>query len=63
MVADIHPAATVGAVAIKDVEFPEGEVGILGPEMRHEIGLAADWTWFGATVKLSQRIREDRQSF
>src|SRR3954454_4812440 len=37
MVADIHPAATVGAIALDDVKFPESEVRILGPEMRHDV--------------------------
>jgi hypothetical protein len=35
MVADLQAVATVGADAIEDVELPESEVGILGPEMRH----------------------------
>ena len=35
MVADIQAVAAVGAGPIKDVKFPESEVGILGPEMRH----------------------------
>jgi hypothetical protein len=39
MVADIHPMATVGAVTIEDVKLPESEVGILWPEMRHDVGL------------------------
>src|SRR5204863_9807779 len=41
MVADIHPAATVGAVAIEDVELPGREVGRLRPEMRHDVALLA----------------------
>ena len=41
MVADLHPAATVGAVAIEDVELPRGEVGLRRPEMRHDVALPA----------------------
>src|SRR5262245_12741160 len=41
MVPDIHPAATVGAVAIEDVELPRGEVGLRRPEMRHDVALPA----------------------
>src|SRR3954452_1267872 len=37
MVADIHPAAALGAVAFDDVEFPKSEVRILGPKMRHDV--------------------------
>src|SRR5512135_1096474 len=36
MIADIHRASAGGAVAIDDVLHPEGEVGILRPEVRHE---------------------------
>ena len=41
MVADIHPVTTVWAVAIQDVEFPESEIGILWPVMRHGVDLRA----------------------
>jgi len=39
MVADIHPVATVGAVAIDDVKLPKSEVGLLGPKVRHDVDL------------------------
>jgi hypothetical protein len=35
MVADIHPETAVRAIAIEDVKFPESEVGVLRPVMRH----------------------------
>ena len=35
MVADVHHPPAGGAVAVEDVEFPEGEVRILGPGVRH----------------------------
>src|SRR4051812_46581119 len=41
VVADIHPATTDRAVAVEDVEFPEGEVGIRGPSVRHPANLHA----------------------
>src|SRR5829696_91814 len=41
VVADIHHAPTDRAVAVQDVEFPEGEVGIRGPGVRHPEDLHA----------------------
>ena len=35
VIADVHHPATAGAGAIEDVEFLEGEVGILGPVVGH----------------------------
>ena len=39
VVADVHHAATGRAGAVEDVEFPEGEVGILGPGVGHRADL------------------------
>jgi hypothetical protein len=35
VIADLHHAAAGWAVTIEDIEFPEGEIGILGPGVRH----------------------------
>src|ERR1044072_3545596 len=35
VVADIHPAATGRALPVQDIEFPESEVRILRPRVRH----------------------------
>ncbi len=35
VVADVHPAATGRAITVEDIEFPEGEIGIFGPSIRH----------------------------
>src|SRR4029077_19555558 len=37
VVADVHHAPAGGAVPVEDVQFPEGEVRILGPMMRHGV--------------------------
>src|SRR4051812_31905570 len=59
MVADVHPVATVGAVAIDDVKLPEGEVGILRPDMRHDIDLpvagAVSRSFSGPARKIRER--------
>src|ERR671916_174963 len=39
VVADVHPPAADRAVTIEDVEFPEGEIGILRPGVRHATDL------------------------
>src|SRR3954464_12800544 len=39
VVADVHFVTTVRAVATDDVKFPESEVGILRPVMRHDVDL------------------------
>ena len=35
VVTDVHHPSAAGAVPIGDVEFPQGEVGILGPVVGH----------------------------
>jgi hypothetical protein len=39
VIADVHPAAALGAVPIQHVKFPGREVGIRGPLMRHDAQL------------------------
>ena len=41
VIADIHPASTDRTVAIKDVEFPQREIRIRGPCVRHRADLHA----------------------
>jgi hypothetical protein len=63
MVADIHPAAAVGAVAIEDVKLPKGEVGLLGPEVRHDVDLPVVRPSFMSISMPSERIREEPSNF
>ena len=35
VVADVHQTPAEGAIPIENVEFQEGEIGILGPVVRH----------------------------
>ena len=35
VIADVHHPPTGRAVAVEDVEFPESEIGIRGPVVRH----------------------------
>jgi hypothetical protein len=35
VIADVHPASTDRTVAVEDVEFPESEIGIRRPIVRH----------------------------
>ena len=39
VIADVHHASADRAVAIKDVEFPQGEISIRGPFVRHPADL------------------------
>jgi hypothetical protein len=39
VVADVHQTPAEGAIPIKNVEFQEGEIGILGPVVRHPADL------------------------
>jgi hypothetical protein len=41
MIADIHPATADGTVTVEDVEFPEREVGVVGPAMGHGADIRA----------------------
>src|SRR5271156_1302910 len=41
VIADVHPTSTDRAVAIKDVEFPERKICILGPLVWHRADLHA----------------------
>jgi hypothetical protein len=41
VVADVHPPPADRAVTIEDIEFPEGEIGILRPSVRHRADLRA----------------------
>src|SRR3712207_1234199 len=41
VVADIHPPPADRAVSVEDVEFPEGEIGIFRPGVRHAADLHA----------------------
>jgi hypothetical protein len=42
MIADVHPVPAGGAFTVEDVKLPEGEVGLLGPVMRHGADLRVD---------------------
>src|SRR3954451_16770502 len=39
VIADVHHPSTDRTIAVKDVEFPEGEIGILGPSVSHRADL------------------------
>src|SRR6516165_11598204 len=39
VVTDVHHAPTAGAVALDDVEFPRGEICLLGPHVGHPADL------------------------
>ena len=41
VIADVHPTSTDRAVAIKDIEFPQRKIGILGPLVWHRADLHA----------------------
>ena len=41
VIADVHDVPTVGAVTIKDVKFPQREIGIRRPMVRHRADLHA----------------------
>src|SRR3954454_5384857 len=58
MVADIHPAATGGAVALQDLKLPEGEVGILRPGVGHEVDLPVGRVSSASISMPPRRIRE-----
>jgi hypothetical protein len=63
MVADVHPVATVGAVAIDDVKLPEGEVSILRPDVRHDVDLPIGRASSASIAMPPKRIREEPSSF
>jgi hypothetical protein len=53
----------MGAVPVEDVEFPESEVGILGPLMRHDAQLR-DTGGVGVPIRrLGKRLREELAGF
>ncbi len=39
VVTDVHHPPTAGAIAVDDVEFPRGEIRLLGPQVRHPADL------------------------
>jgi len=39
VVTDVHQTPAEGAIPIENVEFQEGEIGILGPVVRHPADL------------------------
>ena len=39
VIADVHGAPTRRASSIQDIEFPEGEVRVFGPAVRHSVHL------------------------
>src|SRR5436309_12774022 len=41
VVADIHQPPADRTIAVEDVKFPEGEIGILGPSVGHPTNLHA----------------------
>ena len=41
VIADVHPTSTDRAVAIKDVEFPQCKIRIIGPLVWHRANLHA----------------------
>jgi hypothetical protein len=59
VVTDIHPASTDGAVAVEDVEFPESEVGIRGPGVRHPENLHAAARSIDEAVRQELTVRTD----
>src|SRR4051794_24445442 len=63
MVADIHPAATVETVAVDDVKLPEGEVGILRPDVRHGVDRPVVRVSFVSISKPPGKIRQKPSDF
>jgi hypothetical protein len=63
MVTDIQLVAAVGAVTIEDVELPEGEIGILRPDMRHDANHRVVGTLSVSMLKLGKRVREEPDDF
>jgi hypothetical protein len=63
MVADVHPVATVRAVAIDDIKLPKSEVSILRPEVRHDVVLPVVEASSVSISMLHMRIREKPSSF
>jgi hypothetical protein len=53
VVTDIHPASADGAVAVEDVEFPESEVGIRRPGVRHPENL------YEAARSVDEAVRQE----
>ena len=48
VITDMHHAPTKRAVAIEDIEFPQNEIRILGPGVRHpdtSLLLQDPWMW------------------
>ena len=61
VVADVHHASTGRTIAVKDVEFPESEIGIRRPLVRHPADLhvlvrSIDWG-------TNKRLREKPPGF
>jgi hypothetical protein len=63
MVADVHPVTTVGAVAIESVKLPKSEVGILRPDVRHDVDRHVVRASSVSISILPKRIREKPSSF
>ena len=60
VIADVHHPPTDRAIAVEDVEFPEGEIGIRRPLVRHPTDLPARMrsvSWEGRTRRYPRRSK------
>src|SRR3954451_4630945 len=62
MVADVHHPPTGGTVAVEDVEFPEGEIGIRGPSVSHPAELRDHEPSIDPRDQISGYVRYSRVS-
>lgn len=60
VVADVHHPPAGGAVAVEDIEFPEGEVRILGPELWHDGDALVEGATSGCFSRSTTSIRTNR---
>ena len=62
VVADVHHPSTGRTVAVEDVEFPEGEVGILRPVVSHPADLRDHEPAIDSRDQFSRYVRNSRVS-
>src|SRR4029077_19636549 len=60
VVADVHHPPAGGAVPVEDVQFPEGEIRILGPEMWHDGDVLVEGAASRCFSRSAKRIRMNR---
>ena len=60
MVTDVHHPRAGGAVPVEDVQLTEGEVRILGPDMRHGVDVLVAGAAPRCFSRSAQRIRTNQ---